>query len=137
MRREVELIFEQLGVKLDPDRIARGLSIADQQIVEIAKALSADARVIVMDEPTAALTPTEVDRLFGIVEALRTRDAAVLFISHRLDEVFSLCKRITVMRDGRHVQTTPVEEATTASVKSAARSCDGELIFVMLLPVPG
>ncbi len=81
MRRQVEALFAQLGVNLDPDRIARGLSIADQQIVEIAKALSADARVIVMDEPTAALTQTEVDRLFGVVETLRAQGAAVLFIS--------------------------------------------------------
>src|SRR5438067_2413066 len=72
MRQGAEEVFTQLGVRLDPDRLARGLSIADQQLVEIAKALTANARVIVMDEPTAALTTTEVERLFGIVEALRT-----------------------------------------------------------------
>ena len=112
MRREVAGLFEQLGVKLDPDRIARGLSIADQQIVEIAKALSAEARVIVMDEPTAALTQTEVERLFGVVETLRAQGAAVLFISHRLDEVFALCQRVTVMRDGRHVMTEAIADTT-------------------------
>ena len=112
MRREVERLFAQLGVNLDPDRIARGLSIADQQIVEIAKALSAEARVIIMDEPTAALTQTEVDRLFGVVETLRANGAAVLFISHRLDEVFALCQRVTVMRDGRHVTTEAIGETT-------------------------
>ena len=73
MRREAAALFEQLGVALDPDRLARGLSIADQQLVEIAKALTTNARVIVMDEPTAALTTTEVERLFGIVETLRAR----------------------------------------------------------------
>ena len=71
MRRDAAGFFEQLGVRLDPDRLARGLSIADQQLVEITKALTTNARVIVMDEPTAALTSTEVDRLFAIVEALR------------------------------------------------------------------
>src|SRR5207247_5415012 len=84
-------------------RIARGLSIAEQQIVEIAKALSLDARVIVMDEPTAALSAVEVDRLFRVIQSLRAGAAAVLFISHRLEEVFGLCQRVTVLRDGRHV----------------------------------
>src|SRR3984893_13898448 len=105
MRREAAAVFEQLGVRLDPDRLARGLSIADQQLVEIAKALTANARVIVMDEPTAALTMTEVERLFRIVETLRVRSTAVLFISHRLEEVFAICQRVTVMRDGSQVFT--------------------------------
>jgi rhamnose transport system ATP-binding protein len=78
----------------------RGLSIADQQIVEIAKALSYDARVLIMDEPTAALSGPEVERLFGVVRALRERGAAVLFISHRVEEVFAICSTVTVMRDG-------------------------------------
>src|SRR5207247_10955432 len=77
MRREAAAVFSQLGVRLDPDRLARGLSIADQQLVEIAKALTANARVLVMDEPTAALATTEVQRLFSIVEALRARGHAV------------------------------------------------------------
>ena len=89
MRREAAAVFDQLGVRLDPDRLARGLSIADQQLVEIVKALTTNARVIVMDEPTAALTSTEVDRLFGIVETLRARGNAVLFVSHRLEEIFA------------------------------------------------
>ena len=116
MRRDAAALFTQLGVRVDPDRPARGLSIADQQLVEIAKALTASARVIVMDEPTAALTISEVERLFGIVETLRARGAAVLFISHRLEEVFALCQRVTVMRDGRHVLTQPIEELTTQSI---------------------
>src|SRR5437868_4288870 len=93
MRRDAAGFFEQLGVRLDPDRLARGLSIADQQLVEIAKALTANARVIVMDEPTAALTTTEVERLFGIVETLRARGNAVLFVSHRLEEISAICRR--------------------------------------------
>ena len=105
MRNQAEAIFTRLGVPLDPERIARGLSIAEQQIVEIAKALSLDARVIVMDEPTAALSAVEVDRLFGVATALREAGVAVLFISHRLEEVFSLCQRVTVLRDGGLVLT--------------------------------
>ncbi|HEY7207752.1 MAG TPA: sugar ABC transporter ATP-binding protein [Gaiellaceae bacterium] len=101
MRKHVDDVFRRLGVRLDPGRIARGLSIAEQQIVEIGKALSLEARVIVMDEPTAALSAVEVSRLFGVVESLRADGAAVLFISHRLEEVFELCQRVTVLRDGR------------------------------------
>jgi rhamnose transport system ATP-binding protein len=97
---EVAELLERLGVRLDPDRPVRGLSIADQQIVEIAKALSYNARVLIMDEPTAALSGHEVQRLFGVVRALRERGAAVLFISHRLEEVFAICSSVTVMRDG-------------------------------------
>jgi rhamnose transport system ATP-binding protein len=98
MRTETAAIFARLGVQLDPARIARGLSIADQQVVEIGKAISLEARVIVMDEPTAALSAAEVDRLFDVVRTLRAAGTAVLFISHRLEEVFALCQRVTVMR---------------------------------------
>ncbi|MEY9962208.1 rhamnose transport system ATP-binding protein [Streptacidiphilus sp. MAP12-16] len=102
-------LFRRLGVDLDPDQPARGLSIADQQLVEIAKALSFDARVLIMDEPTAALTGSEVGRLFGVVRTLREQGAAVLFISHRLEEVFALCQRVTTLRDGAWIASEPVE----------------------------
>jgi rhamnose transport system ATP-binding protein len=129
MRREASAVFDQLGVRLDPDRLARGLSIADQQLVEIAKALTSNARVIVMDEPTAALTNTEVERLFGIVEALRARGNAVLFVSHRLEEIFAICQRVTVMRDGRHVLTKPIGELTVQSVIRAMVGRDMDALF--------
>jgi rhamnose transport system ATP-binding protein len=106
-------LMRRLGVPLDPSRPARGLSIADQQIVEIAKALSFDAQVIVMDEPTAALSGSEVERLFSVARTLRDHGAAVLFVSHRLDEVFALCQWVTVMRDGRQVFTGPLEGLST------------------------
>jgi len=112
MRTQAAALFERLGVQLDPGRISRGLSIADQQIVEIAKALSREARVIVMDEPTAALSAAEVARLFDVVRALRAAGAAVLFISHRLEEVFEICQRVTVMRDGRQVLTSELAGLT-------------------------
>lgn len=103
MQLEAGKLFKQLGVDLDVNRIARGLSIADQQIVEIVKALSINAQVIVMDEPTAALSSKEVERLFSVARALREQNCAVVFVSHRLDEVFALCDRMTVMRDGATV----------------------------------
>jgi rhamnose transport system ATP-binding protein len=90
----------------------RGLSIADQQIVEIAKALSFDARMLIMDEPTAALSGPEVERLFSVVRALREHGAGVLFISHRLDEVFTICDTVTVMRDGAVVHDARIADMT-------------------------
>ncbi len=116
MRAAAVRLFDRLGVRLDPDRPARGLSIADQQLVEIAKALSLDARVLVMDEPTAALSGVEVERLFAVARALCEEGAAVLFISHRFDEVFSLCQRITVLRDGALVSTDPVADLSVERV---------------------
>jgi rhamnose transport system ATP-binding protein len=118
LRRQVQALMDRLGVPLDPNRPARGLSIADQQIVEIAKALSFEARVIVMDEPTAALSGAEVERLFAVARTLQEHGAAVLFISHRLDEVFALCQRVTVMRDGRHVFSGPLEGLTNGDLVS-------------------
>ena len=116
MRKESAEIFEELGVPLDPSRIARGLSIADQQVVEIAKALSMDARIILMDEPTAALTTSEVDRLVGVMQRLRDAGKAVVFVSHRLDEVFAVCSYLTVMRDGRTVAESPVADSSIEEV---------------------
>ncbi|MGP3984564.1 sugar ABC transporter ATP-binding protein [Streptomyces sp. KR80] len=118
-------LMDRLGVALDPDRPARGLSIADQQIVEIAKALShpataegprTSARVLVMDEPTAALTGSETARLFSVVEGLRAAGAAVLFISHRLEEIFGLCTRVTTLRDGCLVASEPLAGLTEDDV---------------------
>jgi rhamnose transport system ATP-binding protein len=116
MRRTVVELFVRLGVAIDPDRPTRGLSIADQQIVEIVKALSFDAKVLIMDEPTAALSGVEVERLFSVARSLRDAGAAVLFISHRFEEVFALCQRITVMRDGEHVSTDPIADVTVEQV---------------------
>ncbi|MGW7518645.1 sugar ABC transporter ATP-binding protein [Streptomyces sp. NPDC054796] len=112
VRDATAALLRRLGVDLDPARPARGLSIADQQIVEIAKALSFDARVLIMDEPTAALTGSETARLFDVVETLRAEGAAVLFISHRLSEIFALCQRVTTLRDGRLVASEPLDGLT-------------------------
>ncbi|MEV6031986.1 sugar ABC transporter ATP-binding protein [Nonomuraea sp. NPDC052116] len=112
MRAGAAELFERLGVPLDPDQPARGLSIADQQLVEIAKALSRQARVLVMDEPTAALSGTEVARLFGVARTLRAQGCALLFISHRLEEIFELCRRVTTLRDGAYVAEDLVADIT-------------------------
>jgi rhamnose transport system ATP-binding protein len=112
MHQRVQGLLDRLGVRLDPERPVRGLSIADQQIVEIAKALSFDARILIMDEPTAALSGPEVERLFNVTRTLRDHGAAVLFISHRLDEVFTLCDTVTVMRDGAVVHDARIANMT-------------------------
>ncbi|HEY8989465.1 MAG TPA: sugar ABC transporter ATP-binding protein, partial [Candidatus Limnocylindrales bacterium] len=109
-------LFEQLDVRFDVEAPVRGLSMADQQLIEIAKSLSVDARVLILDEPTASLSAHEVDRLFTIVRRLRDRGVCILFVSHRLDEVFALCDRATVFRDGRHVITTETSALTTADL---------------------
>jgi len=116
MTVESRRLFEGMGIGLNPAAKARGLSIADQQIVEIAKALSTEAQVIVMDEPTAALSAKEVDRLFQVANRLRENGNAVVFVSHRLDEVFALCQRMTVMRDGSTVGTQLISETSEAEV---------------------
>ena len=109
-------VFDRLGVHLSPSRVARGLSVADQQIVEIAKAISFNAKIIIMDEPTAALTDVEVQRLFDIVATLRKTGTAIMFISHRLEEVFAMCQRVTIMRDGAFVKSTAIEDITIDEV---------------------
>ena len=115
-RRAAQALFRQLDVQFDVDAPVRGLSMADQQLIEIAKSLSVEARVLILDEPTASLSAHEVERLFTIVRRLRDRGVAVLFVSHRLDEVFELCDRATVLRDGKHVITTATSDLTTADL---------------------
>jgi rhamnose transport system ATP-binding protein len=107
MYAEADRLFAGLGVHIDPRRPALGLSIADQQVVEIAKAISLDAKVLIMDEPTAALSGVEVERLFAVARRLRDEGRAIVFISHRFDEVFELCDTVTVMRDGAYITTRP------------------------------
>ncbi|WP_308169836.1 sugar ABC transporter ATP-binding protein [Acrocarpospora catenulata] len=116
MRSEAADLLERLGVRLNPDRVARGLSIADQQVIEIAKAISLDAKVLVMDEPTAALSGVEVDRLFTITRALRDEGRAIIFISHRFEEIYSLCDTLTVMRDGEYVSAHAIGDVTVDEV---------------------
>ena len=120
MHAEAERSSPGSASRIDPRRPARGLSIADQQIIEIAKAISLDASLLVMDEPTAALSGVEVDRLFAVARSLRDEGRALVFISHRFDEVFDLCDTVTVMRDGAYVGThaspTPPSPALVAQM---------------------
>src|SRR5215470_73168 len=101
-------LLERLGIELDPDARVGGLRVGEQQLVEIAKALSLSARILVMDEPTSALSPAECERLFRIVRQLAADGVAVVYISHRIEEVLHLADRVTVFRDGKNVLTSPI-----------------------------
>ena len=113
MYREAEEILAKLDINLDVRSQARGLTLASQQAVEIAKAISLNVRVLIMDEPTASLSAHEVDQLFALADNLRQQGVALLFISHRMEEVFEHCDRITVLRDGQFISTGPVAEYNT------------------------
>jgi ribose transport system ATP-binding protein len=114
--RQARKLFRRLEIDIDPDELCENLTVAQQQIVEIAKALSLNAKILVMDEPSAALTNREVERLHSIVRELKGQGIGVVYISHRLDEIFTLCDRITVLRDGRYVGEKPVGEVTRHSL---------------------
>ena len=112
MYAQAEDILASLGVRLDVRAPARGLTLAAQQAVEIAKAISLEVKILIMDEPTASLSDHEVRQLFRVARQLRDRGVAVLFITHRLEEVFEIADRITVLRDGAHISTRPAPEVT-------------------------
>jgi ABC-type sugar transport system ATPase subunit len=116
MRREAAAYFRQLGAPIDPGTPVRRLRVADRQLVEIAKALSLDADIVIMDEPTSALSEAEVSRLIRVIKSLQEHGVTVLYISHKMDEVFKLADRITVLRDGRHVRTLEHGETTPDEV---------------------
>jgi rhamnose transport system ATP-binding protein len=116
MYRDADEILAKLDVRLDVRMPARGLTLAAQQTVEIAKAISLDVRVLIMDEPTASLSAHEVRQLFRIVRSLRDRGVAILFIGHRLEEVFEISDRVTVLRDGRWISSTPREKVSSEQV---------------------
>lgn len=112
MRREAAQALRQVGLDIDPDTRTRELIVAEKQLVEIAKALSRQARLLVMDEPTATLTPTETERLFALIRRLRAQGVAIVYISHKLDEVERITDEIVVMRDGRFVARAPTASVT-------------------------
>ncbi|MEK9846061.1 ATP-binding cassette domain-containing protein, partial [Thalassospira sp.] len=108
MRQEAAKLLDQLQCDVDPKTRIRDLSVSDRQMVEIAKALSKKADILILDEPTAVLTGREVDILFDQIRRLRDQGVAILYISHKLDEIKAIADRVTVLRDGRHITTEPV-----------------------------
>lgn len=110
--RAARSLFNKLGVHIDPESLVAELNVAQQQLVEIARALAAEAGILVMDEPTAALTPREVENLFAVLRELAGQGIGIIFISHRLDEVFVIADRVTVMRDGETIGAWPTTALT-------------------------
>ena len=103
MRKKAVELLDRLGVDINPDAVVGDLTVGEKQMVEIVKALSSDARILVMDEPTASLSAKEVDKLFQIVENLKKQGIAIIYISHRMNEILSIADKVTVLRDGRIV----------------------------------
>jgi ribose transport system ATP-binding protein len=110
MREEARALFAKLGIAIDLDVPVCSLSVAQQQFIEIAKALSLNARLLILDEPTATLTPSEAEHLFTIMRDLKAHGVTMIFISHHLEEIFQVCDRITVLRDGHYVGSTAVAD---------------------------
>ncbi|MGE5583114.1 MAG: sugar ABC transporter ATP-binding protein [Bacillota bacterium] len=102
--------LRKLGIETDPKTLVKDLGVGEQQMVEIAKALSLDAEIIIMDEPTAALTNQEIDKLFAIIRNLKQSGKVIVYISHKLDEVFEICDQVTVLRDGKHIGSAEVKD---------------------------
>jgi rhamnose transport system ATP-binding protein len=149
-QRAFRRLRTRLGLTLDPDVRAGSLSVANQQMLEIMRALAADHRILIMDEPTASLGPAERERLYEIVRGLREEGVATVYVSHQLDEVLALCDRVSVMRDGELATTEPVERWTKEGLVTAMLGrvllkpppqrraiADEELLRVERLSVPG
>ncbi|GIV76917.1 sugar ABC transporter ATP-binding protein [Litorilinea aerophila] len=114
--RQTRELLERMGVDLDPRTRVGDLPIAQQQMVEIAKALSLDAEILVMDEPTSALTERETEILFRLIQGLRSQGVTIIYISHRMEEIFAICDRVTVLRDGQHIASRAIQELTPEEI---------------------
>lgn len=110
LTKQAEILLAQMGVSIRPDVKMKDLSVAEGQMVDIAKAVSTDAKVIIMDEPTSALADTEVATLFGIIRELTKKGVAIIYISHKMAEIFTIADTITVLRDGKYMGTKPASE---------------------------
>ena len=115
-RRQARELLTRAGSDLDPERLVETLSMPEQQIVEIAKAIGARARIVIMDEPTASLSDREVERLFSVIRALRGAGVGIVYISHRLEEIAAIADRVTVLRDGQTIATREMGEVTPAEL---------------------
>ena len=118
MRKDCSALFEKLGLDLDPDEKMGNLTVAKMQMVEIAKAVSYDTKVVVMDEPTSALTESEVEYLFNLIDDLKAKNVAIIYISHKMDEIFRISDDITIYRDGEYIATDRVENLNIDKVIS-------------------
>lgn len=116
MEKEAQALLHSLGLTLSPKQIVKELSMGERQVIEIARAISSDAKIIVMDEPTSALTHDEQEKLFEIIKTLKARGTAIIYVSHRMEEIFEICDRITVLRDGKKIDTVVTKETNIKQV---------------------
>src|SRR5271166_4551738 len=130
-------LLRRLGVDIDPQTRVAELRVGEQQLVEIAKALSLDARILMMDEPTSALSAAECETLFKVVRQLAAAGVAIIFTSHRIGEVVKVAKRVTVLRDGRRVLTAPIEKLSAGAIISAMVGRNLVLTHRQLMAVEG
>lgn len=137
MRQSAEKLMNDLGLPIDSNKAVHQLRVGQQQLVEIAKSLSLNARIIIMDEPTSALSDAEVEYLFQVIRNLRARQVGVIYISHRLDEIFSIADRITVLRDGKVVGTAPTAEMSRRKLISMMVGRDLEVLYPKVDVEPG
>jgi rhamnose transport system ATP-binding protein len=128
-RERARTLLENVGAQIDVDRDAASLSLPEQQLVEIARALGISARLLILDEPTASLTPQEVNRLFALLEGLKAAGTAIVYITHRLDELPRLADRVTVLRDGSTVGTEPMSGITRSRLIQLMVGRDVEAVF--------
>ncbi|MBS4174196.1 sugar ABC transporter ATP-binding protein [Bacillus sp. FJAT-49736] len=113
MNRKTKELFEELGISISPTTVVKDLSISSQQMVEIAKAISSDPKIIIMDEPTSALSSKETEILFTIIRKLKSKGCAIIYISHRMDEIFEITDVVSVLRDGKYIGTVKTQETTS------------------------
>ncbi|MHC4406031.1 MAG: sugar ABC transporter ATP-binding protein [Planctomycetota bacterium] len=137
MNREAARLLDQLELDVDPRTPVARLRVGQQQVVEIAKALSTDPRVLIMDEPTSAISDHEVEVLFRLIEHLKTRQVAIIYITHKLDELFRIGDRVTVLRDGRRVASGPVEGLSRDDVVGHMVGRDMSDLYQKSRPTPG
>ena len=130
LMQQAQALLDKVGLKASPNTPVSELSIAGKQLVEIAKALSFQSKIIIMDEPSATLTDKELENLFRIIEFLRSEGVTVIYISHRLDEIFQLCDSVTVLRDGEIIDTQPIGNLTREAIieKMVGREMDQEYL---------
>jgi ribose transport system ATP-binding protein len=137
MNKRAGELLASIGVKVSPSTPVKNLSIANQQMIEIAKALSKDARIIVFDEPTSSLTETEITELFRIIASLRSKGVGMFYISHRLEEIFEIGDRITILRDGKKISTAPVSSMCMETVVEGIAGRKIDNVFQRHFPPKG
>lgn len=135
--KKTDELLKLLGVKIDPSVPCLALSVAEQQLIEIAKAISMEAKVIIMDEPTASIGQKDTKRLFDVIRDLKKRGISIIYISHRLEEIYQIADRIMIMRDGAHIRTAPAKEISKNSLIEAMVGRTMENEFPERMSIPG